>query len=726
VPGELYLSGVQVALGYHDRPGLTADRFVAAPDGGRRYRTGDLARRRPDGAVEYLGRLDDQVKVRGFRVELGEIRAALIAQPGITDAAVVVLDGRIVGYPVGEAVLGTVLDLDAVTAALARRLPEYMVPSALVVVPGLPTGPSGKLDRAKLPAPAAPAPGRARPRTAVEAELCRLMADVLGLPEVGVDDNFFALGGDSIVSLQLVGRARTDGIVLAPQDVFEQRTAAALARVARVTDRPGAAEPREAAHGDLPLTPVMRWARDRAVGFDRLAQTMVVRIPRDADRAALVVALRALLETHDVLRARLSGGDHDAVLTVPAEGWAERVLPGLLTDQDRGPDPAAALLRAQEDAADRLDPAAGVLLRAVLLRGSPDQDSDLLLLVAHHLAVDGVSWRILVPDLRSAYESARAGDPPALEPAATSFRTWALGLAGRATDPAVVGRLGHWTAVLAGGRPVPDVPALDPGTHTFAGLRHLEIALPPEPTRSLLTEVAEAFHTGVADLVVAGLFTAMSTRWPALADGLVVEVEGHGRGGPTGSADLSRTVGWFTTIHPVLLAAAVPDPDHVVKAVKEQLATGRAIADSHGLLRWSNPETAPVLAALPRPQVLVNYLGRFGAGAEEKAHWVAGDQAGGLGGTACGATPARHALTFEAVTRETAAGPRLEARITWPDGIVADDVVAALARGWVRAMEAVVLHATTGLAGGHTPSDLALVDFSQDELDELEGEWGLL
>ena len=722
VPGELYLSGIQLALGYLGRAGLTADRFVAAPDGTRRYRTGDLARRRPDGAVEYLGRLDDQVKLRGFRIELGEIRAALTAQPGITDAAVVVREGRLVGYPVAA----SALDLDAVTAALARRLPGYMVPAALVVLPALPTNASGKLDRARLPAPAAAVTGDARPRTPVEATLCRLMAEVLGLPDVGVEDSFFALGGDSIVSIQLVSRARAEGIVIAPHEVFDQRSPAALARVVSLTDRPGPAEPRAAALGDVPLTPVLRWALDRAVDFHRLAQTMVVPIPADADPAALAAALAALLDTHDLLRARLNG----ELLTVPAAAGAP--LPrGLLTERELGPDPAAALARAQEDAADQLDPAAGVLLRAVRLRAA-GADSDLLLLVAHHLAVDGVSWRILLPDLRSAYESALAGDPPALEPATTSFRTWAQGLAGRAGEPDTVARLGHWESVLAGGRPLPGVPDLDPRAHTFGHLRHVEVALAPAPTRALLTEVTEVFHTGVEDLLVAGLFAAMCGQWPALADGLVVEVEGHGRGEVV---ELARTVGWFTTIHPVLLQApgGVAQPDQMVKQTKEQLAAGRAIAESYGLLRWCHPRTGPLLAALPRPPVLVNYLGRFGTPGADRAgpahrvpaYWVAGDTAGVLGGTAGRSTPARHPLSVTAVARQTPAGPALEARFSWPDGLLPDGRVEALAADWVRVMEAIVAQVSTGSVRGLTPSDLTLVDFSQDELDELEDEWGL-
>ncbi|KOG07400.1 MULTISPECIES: non-ribosomal peptide synthetase [Streptomyces] len=234
VPGELYLAGVQLARAYHDRPGLTAERFVADPFGApgeRMYRTGDLVRRRADGAVEYLGRTDRQVKVRGNRVEPGEIEAALAALPGVARAAVTVRDGALVGYAVPAP--GAAPDTGALRAALADALPAPMVPHALVLLAELPLTPSGKLDQNALPSPApAPTTGGRAPRDARERALCEIFTDVLKVPGIGADDDFFVLGGDSLGSIVVATRARDHGMTLSPRDVFECRTPAALAETA--------------------------------------------------------------------------------------------------------------------------------------------------------------------------------------------------------------------------------------------------------------------------------------------------------------------------------------------------------------------------------------------------------------------------------------------------------------------------------------------------------------
>ncbi|MEU3693411.1 amino acid adenylation domain-containing protein [Streptomyces narbonensis] len=255
VPGELYLAGVQLARAYHERPGLTAERFVADPFGApgeRMYRTGDLVRRRADGALEYLGRTDRQVKIRGNRIEPGEIETALAALPGIARAAVVVRDGALVGYAVPAA--GAAPEGEALHAALADALPAPMVPGAVVVLAELPLTPSGKLDQNALPAPeAAPrADGRA-PRDERERDLCAIFADVLGVPGIGVDDDFFVLGGDSLTSITVATRARERGLTLSPRDVFVCRTPAALAEAAAAAAPAGPPAPQTPETPEVPV-----------------------------------------------------------------------------------------------------------------------------------------------------------------------------------------------------------------------------------------------------------------------------------------------------------------------------------------------------------------------------------------------------------------------------------------------------------------------------------------
>ncbi|MFC7615017.1 amino acid adenylation domain-containing protein [Actinokineospora soli] len=404
VPGELYLAGPQVARGYLDRPGLTAQRFIADPFSGpgeRMYRTGDRVRWTADGALEYLGRLDDQVKVRGFRIEPGEVEAALVGA-GVREAAVVVReDGghrRLVAYVVTD------VDPADLRAALRRTLPDHMVPAAFVRLDRLPLTPNGKLDRRALPAPERGADDHVPPRDATEARLAEIWAEVLGLDRVGVTDNFFAIGGDSILSIQVVSRARRAGLALTSRDVFAHQTIADLATA--VT--PAAAPAAPAVTGPAPLTPIQHWffaTRDPRARF-----TMTLHVETAADPDRLAAALAAVVDHHDALRMRfhrVEGGWRQEPAADPVPLHRATV-----SDVDSYADAAR----------DALDVERGPVLHAALL----DVEGSLrLLLIAHHLVVDGVSWRVLVDDLRTAYDQLGRGEPVRLTPVGTPYTEWA-------------------------------------------------------------------------------------------------------------------------------------------------------------------------------------------------------------------------------------------------------------------------------------------------------------
>ncbi|QFG26952.1 amino acid adenylation domain-containing protein [Actinomadura sp. WMMB 499] len=752
VTGEVYVSGTGVTRGYVRRPVLTAERFVACPFGPpglRMYRTGDLGRWTSGGELEFAGRADEQVKIRGFRVEPGEIEAVLTARPGVERAAVIArTDGgvkRLVAYAVAAAPGGA--DPAALRAHVAERLPDHMTPAAVIEVDALPVTVHGKLDRAALPAPdfAGLASGRA-PAGPREELLCGLFAGVLGLERVGADDSFFALGGDSIMSMLVVARARRDGLALTPRQIFEHRTAAALARVAADLDAgadagagegPAAAEPDEPA-GRVPLTPVMLDLAERsgpatlAGGF---CQSMLVRVPPGLRLDAVTGGVRALLDHHDMLRARLdvpeSGGAPSLLVpargTVPADGRVRRVdIAGL--DGRALADTIAARSRA---AMDRLDARAGNLVQAVWFDAGPDAPGRLLLAV-HHLAVDGVSWRVLVPDLAAACTALAAGREPELQPTGTSFRRWARELAAQADRRA--GELPAWTRIRSAAEPPFGVRPLDPARDTIgAGLHETERRIPAPVTGALLTRVPAAFHAGVDDVLLAGLAAAVA-EWRRArgraAPAVLVDVEGHGRVPLAPGMDLSRTVGWFTGSHPVRLdpgrvdgagvRAGGPAAGALVKRIKEQLREVPGDGLGHGMLRRLDPETAPVLAGLPEPQIGFNYLGRFAAAERSGAddYWRPVED-GAVGGAADPAMAVLHALEAGAVVLDRPAGPELTLTLASPAGLLDRADLDELAAAWADLLAGLAAHdAAPGTA--RTPSDFPLVTLDQDEIDEFQ------
>ncbi|MFF3750432.1 amino acid adenylation domain-containing protein [Streptomyces sp. NPDC002018] len=736
VPGELYVTGSGLARGYLARPALTAHRFVAEPrtHGGRMYRTGDLVRRTHDGELEFVGRADEQVKLRGHRIELGEVEAALAGHPDVGQAVAAIHDTRLIGYAVPA--YGRAPDPSAVRAHASRTLPDYMVPAAVVVLDELPLTPNGKLDRESLPAPdfAAGAVGRA-PRTPAEEVLCTAVAEMFGLDRVGADDSFFALGGDSITSLQLVTRARQAGLVVTPRQIFDEKTPERLAAVARPVATGGRGAGTDDGAGEVPWTPAARFLGERVAG-GAFAQWTILTAPPGLGQDALATALSALVGTHAMLRARVTDdgagprpvvGARDTVDTagllvrVDATGTATRAELADVTEQ------------AAREAVDRLDPAAGAMVRAVWLDAGPERAGRLVLAV-HHLAVDGVSWRILVPDLREAYEAAVAGHTPRPAPVATSYRRWARGLAVEAHRDHRVAELPAWAAVLRDATPLPGVPPLDPARDTAATVRHDSWTLRDNDTAVLVGRTAAQFHCGVHDILLATLAGAVAHWRQDPYPPVLVNVEGHGRTQLDG-ADLSRTVGWFTSAHPVRLDVSGVDlhaamaggaaAGRLLKTVKEQIRAVPGDGLGYGLLRYLNDGTAPALADLPVPQIGFNYLGRFDARADgfgEAAHSVPWEPATprALYSSDDPRMPAPHALEAGAVVRDTRHGPELTLTLGRPARVLADETVHTLGRVWLALLRGLAAHSDHPAVGGHTPSDFPLLDLDQDEVEQLE------
>ena len=721
VVGEMYIAGGQVARGYTGRPGLTATRFVANPFDGageRLYRSGDLAMWTDAGELVYLGRSDAQVKVRGYRIELGEVEAALVTLPGVTNAAADVRHddtgrARLIGYVVGDA-----LDLGALRSALTELLPDYMVPSVLLRLDVLPLTVNGKLDRAALPDPEpveqAPAPVAGAGNASLLAGLC---TEILGTT-VGVEDDFFTAGGDSIIAIQLVNRARREGVRITPQQVFVHRTPAALASV---LDTGSVATPDEDSGpdlGEVMLTPIVQRLAELGGTVTRFNQSELLRTPAGATVARLETAINAVIARHDALRIRLhrpapmlwsletTAAAPVSITRIDAHGFDDEQLRTVIATES-------------DAAADRLDPENGVVVVAVWFdRGTDTQGR--LLLVVHHLAVDGVSWRILLDDLAEAYRQALSGQRVAPAPVTTSLRQYARTVNENAQHSSRLTEFEHWTEVLAPGGEL--VATADVVTLTVGATRDHEIRLSTEDTAPLLTTVPAAANADVTETLVAALHLAVS-RWRAArgeaADApLVLSLERHGRDGWPDDVDLSRTVGWFTSIAPVRLPAPGEDLLNTLKAVKESLRAAPDGGLGFGQLRYCNPRTSAVLARLGTPQLLFNYLGRWAADACDD--WASAPEVDALRTEPNPDLGTPYLVEVNAICDDTVDGPRLRATLTYADGELDEPSVAELGELWVAALRELGSLATGGDAA-LTPSDLPLVTLTQEHIDRVTG-----
>jgi non-ribosomal peptide synthase protein (TIGR01720 family) len=581
------------------------------------YATGDLVRWTADGQLEYLGRTDEQVKIRGFRIEPGEIETVLAAHPDVADVAVIAREDqpgvrRLAAYVVPAG--GQVPAPAELRAHLAAALPDYMIPAAFATLDELPVNRNGKLDRQALPAPPATAPtasGYTPPRTKIEQALAAVWADVLGLSQIGIHDNFFSLGGDSILSIQAVSRARQEGLSYTPKDLFLHQTIADLAPhvIEAAARENGGHQP---VVGPVPLTPIQRqFFEQNRVNRHHFNQSMLLELSEELDEQALRRALGALLAFHDALRMRFELVDGE---------WRGHNAPigsaDLLDCRDLPDTDLAAQAAGMEKVADEIhasfDIERGPLLKAVLFTQG-NRRQRYLFLAAHHLVIDAVSWRILLDDLEVAYHQAASGQPVDLGSATTSYRDWARQLGEYTAVGKLDNELDYWAAALEGS-------AALPVDRAAAGARvpvqPVPVRLGAEETSALLRRAPTAYRTRINDVLLAALAWALS-RWTGRPR-VCIDLEGHGREDLLDEVDLSRTVGWFTTVYPVVLdVPAADDPDWraLIKSVRRQLRAIPRNGIGFGALRYlGSPAVRDRLRGnLAGPQIAFNYLGQWDA-----------------------------------------------------------------------------------------------------------------
>ncbi|MFI1914977.1 amino acid adenylation domain-containing protein [Nocardia sp. NPDC020380] len=772
VTGELYLGGVQLAQGYHHRSGLSAATFVACPfapeSGARMYRTGDIVRWNSRGRLEYLGRADDQVKIRGHRIELGEIGTTLRRMPGIGSAAAVALprgnDAVLVAYYVAEPNTECATDSETAVAGrirayLAERLPDYMIPAALVRMAALPLTANGKLDRRALPEPdLGGSTGRGRElRDGPEQLVAEVTRQVLGLTadiDLAADDDFLALGGDSITAIRMASALKKRGLAITTSALFDARTIAAIAAATAPITATGAPAliGAGADTGWIPLGPIAAMLVEKVGGYTGYSQATAIVTPADATVERLTAAVRALLDRHPLLRARIGSAPEPLISqAVPDAAATERAafeVPAAAgrpayyvpaADEPRIEVPVAEvviddaewaeiipdLLQEQLHAAGAsLDPAAGRMVAAVWAR-TPDRSIGRLLLVVHHLVVDGVSWRILHDDLRQFWRDG------ALEAeTGTSVKTWNTNLVRYAQGEELAAELPRWQAVAEAADPLLGSRAFDPAVDTIATLHEVTTELDADDTRFLMTTGAQAFGCDFLDIQVAALAVAMHRfrrSRDADADAVQLTMERHGRVETLfAGADLANTVGWFTSAYPValnVLRAGQADIVDAVKAVKEQLLAVPDAGIGWGLLRWLNEEGRTVLADRPAPQLSFNYMGRF-AVAETAETWDAAPEFGYLGGHADPSMPVAAVLDVNTVTVTDGDNATLRASFRFPAGVLSDAEVHELADLWAGGLRDFAKTVRDNPIRQLTPSDVLASEVTQLDLDRWQTLYG--
>ena len=721
VMGEIYIGGEGVARGYLGQADLTAERFIPNPyatePGSLLYRTGDLGRPRADNNLEYCGRIDQQVKIRGYRIELGEIEAVLLEHMRVSEAVVVVNDElaekRLVGYVVVKD--SSEFDVGKLKAYLSERLPDYMIPAAIVKLDQLPLTANGKVDRRALPSPDIENSGVGNyvaPRTEVEKTIAGLWAKALGLERVGINDDFFALGGDSILSIQIANRANNLGVSFTPRQVFRHRTIAALAAALEparaVKTEPGVIT------GAIPLTPVQHWFFEQDLTDAHYwNQAIMLETGERLDADIVEKVLRELLVHHDALRLRFSR-DESGWQQFAREPDDEKLLDrhdlSTLQDDER----PAALAKISASLQAGLNLTAGRLLRAAIIDVG-GRKGNLLLIVVHHLAVDVVSWSILLNEIETAYRQLSAKQSVQLPARTSSFKDWAQRLNQHAQTPELRRELAFWTRESQ--RRVRRIPLdFTGGENTEASARKFSVSLSRNETKDVLQEVPKVAGTMINDLLLAALALAFSswTRSPAL----LIDLENHGREELFDDIDLARTVGWFTCIFPLLLdLEGTSGPREALQAIKKQVRQIPNGGIGYGLLRYLHEDQQ--LKALPRAQISFNYVGRFSQSYSESSLFVAAREFAAPSHSPRGVRP----YLIEVNGGIDAQG-RLEMVFTYSENLHRRSSIERFGEGFVRSLLDIVEQTLLPTAPRSNPSGFLVGDLSQVDLEKLIAELG--
>ncbi|MCL6755243.1 amino acid adenylation domain-containing protein [Nostoc sp. CCCryo 231-06] len=755
VPGELHIGGAGLARGYWQRPQLTSEKFIENPfynpksevQNPKLYKTGDLARFRADGNLEYLGRVDNQVKIRGFRIELGEIETVLRQHPQVFQTVVIAREDipgqkRLVAYVVPHQPPAT---NDELRHFLKQKLPNYMVPSAFVLLEALPMTPNRKVDYRALPAPDLSRNAEdnfVAPQTLIEQRLAAIWSEILRLEQVGIHDNFFELGGDSILSIQVISRAQQAGIQIAPKQLFKYQTIAELAAVAGMTRQVTAEQ--GLVTGKVALTPIQQWFFEQKLPeLHYFNQSVFLEVSPNLQPGLLQKVVQQLLLHHDALRSQfVSSPLGESRFVQKRENWQQfnavpqEIVPFSVINLSHlsAAEQETAMKVADAELQASLNLSTGAIAQVTLFQLGNNRP-DWLLFIIHHLAVDGISWRILLEDLATAYQQISRGEAIKLPAKTTSFQYWSDRLVEYAQSDAIAAELDYWLgeSSFQVTRLPEDKPAFD--DNTIASAASLSLSLTEEETRALLQDVPSAYNTQINDVLLTALVQSFA-QWTG-ENSLLIDLEGHGREDLFEDVDLSRTVGWFTTLFPVRLQLEeIDNPGETLKLVKEQLRRIPNRGIGYGILRYlrwddvklqalpqaesavfSQGETLRAMGSTQeeqlskRAQVSFNYLGQFDQ--VLKASEVLGlvkemkAQQSAIGKRS-------HLLGISGFIR---AG-KLEMTWAYSDQVHQKATIERLAFWFIEALKNLIVHCQLKESQGYTPSDFSAAKLNQKQLDK--------
>jgi len=719
VPGELYIGGVCLAKGYLNRPELTQEKFIPNPFSDateRLYKTGDLARYLSNGNIQYLGRIDNQVKIRGFRIELGEIEAALNTHPQIQQAVAIVTEDipgnkRLVAYVVKS---DESLTTNQLRQFLKQQLPEYMIPSGFVTLDNLPLTPNGKLDRKALPTPDGEISREHQyvaPRTAIEQILTNIWQELLLKEKVSIHDNFFEIGGDSILSIQIVSRAKNSGLQITPKQIFQNQTIAELARVANTTV---SVESKQGiVTGVASLTPIQQrfFAQNRPEAH-HYNQSVLLQIPNHLQSELIEIALKKLLEHHDALRLRFTSvADEYKQIN---QGFDDSV-PFAVVDLSSTPrhEQSQALEKIASKYQASLNLLTGSIMQVVMFNLGNESDARLLIII-HHLAVDGVSWRILLSDLQRIYQQLITQNPTELSAKTTAFIDWAEKLNNYAQSEIIKLELDYWlNQPWFKITPLPSDDADIKQENAVGSAACVSVKLSQEETQTLLLSVNEAYNTQINDILLSALVLSIA-EWTGNST-VLIDLEGHGREELFSDVDLSRTVGWFTSLFPVLFQLpSLNQPGEIIKSIKEQL---RAIPNrgiGYGILRYlcKDPTVNEQIKTIPPSEISFNYLGQFDQ-VQSETGWKFAPESTGASQSL--KQTRDHLLDINALVVEGELGIDW----TYDSHVHTRATVDKLAQSYIQAIRSIIEHCQLAENRGYTPSDFPDVQLNQLQLDEL-------